>query len=332
MKTKMQLYTILFLLFAVCLNPCYTQPHPSHQLFYQNKAYSLYPFLYDTCPKIPSPYTNDNGTEFIICLTLNEMYTIVAVTVENGEPLDYKNDKWYGKGQQLKTDDLDFPTLAQTGLHSEDELEHTTTITGKPVDKITNIARPQQYSGAGFIGQHEDIISVLKGDNKLVQQLGKTHPEMAKPLFHVFNLIQAVKKDSQRENVKGMIYNNRVIYLKFWGAKGWQESIFDDEILGYWEIEIQREMETGEKQFLSEKYPDLSTEKISALIDKLSFIHTGEMVPFYIQRYGFYEGHTFYRADPISLAFIFGLSSLEDIEQSFSKDLLHVFTTHHIKD
>lgn len=332
MKAKTQLYTILFLLFAVYLNPCYTQPHPSHQLFYQNKPYSLYPFLYDTCPQIPSPYTTVDGTEFIICLTLNHMYTIVAVTVENGEPLDYKNDKWYGKGLQLKADNVDFPTLVRTGLHSEDELEQTKTITGKPVAEITSIARPGQYSGAGFISQHEDIISVLKGDNMLVQQLGKTHSDMAKPLFHVFNLIQAVKKDSQRGYVKGMLYNNRTIYLTFIGSKGWQESIFNDEILGYWQIEIRREMETEEKLFLSKKYPDLSTEKMSALIDKLSFIHTGEMVPFYIQRYGFYEGHTSYRADPIAIAFIFGLNSLEDIDQSFSKDLLHVFTTQHIKD
>ena len=37
-------------------------------------------------------------------------------------------------------------------------------------------------------------------------------------------------------------------------------------------------------------------------------------VPFYIMRYGFYEGHTSYRADPIAIACIFGLRSLQQIE------------------
>jgi len=41
------------------------------------------------------------------------------------------------------------------------------------------------------------------------------------------------------------------------------------------------------------------------------------MLPYYIMRYGFYEGHTDYRADPIAIAFIFGMRSLEEIEAAF---------------
>jgi hypothetical protein len=41
---------------------------------------------------------------------------------------------------------------------------------------------------------------------------------------------------------------------------------------------------------------------------------SGEMHPFYIWRYGFYEGHTAWRSDPIAIAFIFGLKSIEEIE------------------
>jgi hypothetical protein len=64
----------------------------------------------------------------------------------------------------------------------------------------------------------------------------------------------------------------------------------------------------------------------------ISRVHTGEMVPYYIMRYGFYEGHTDYRADPVALAFIFGLKSLEDIEAAFSGRLPEVLTMHFTKD
>jgi len=178
----------------------------------------------------------------------------------------------------------------------------------------------------------EDIISVLKGDNRLVKMLGSTHSEIVKPLFHVYNVILMVKKDSERSNIKGIIYNNRKIKLEFWGSKGWQESIFNDEILGYWQIEIWRELDQEEKSFLSEKYANLGEEKMAELKKKLSYIHTGEMVPYYIMRYGFYEGHTSYRADPIAIAFIFGLRSIEEIERLFENKLYENLTNHFSKD
>jgi len=45
-------------------------------------------------------------------------------------------------------------------------------------------------------------------------------------------------------------------------------------------------------------------------------------------RYGFYEGHTSYRADPIAIAFIFGLRSLEEIEELFQGKLYKTLTEH----
>ena len=161
----------------------------------------------------------------------------------------------------------------------------------------------------------------------MVHRLGSTHPEIAEPLFHVFNVILTVKKDSDRGNVGGIFYNQKKIYLKFGGAKGWQESIFDDEILGYWWIEMWREFDSGEEGYISRKYSNLSGERTAELKRKLSYIHTGEMVPYYIMRYGFYEGHTGYRADPISIAFIFGLRSLEEIEGAFGGRLHEILTT-----
>jgi hypothetical protein len=288
----------------------------------------LYPNTYDRLPELPSPYTAADGTEIVVAFTKDEKYVLIPVNVENGKPLNYKNNQWYGKGRQLEVNASDFPTLARTGLHSEIELNQTKTITGRSVEEITEIGRPERYSGAGFMSHDEDIISVLRGDNRLVTQLGSIHEHMAKPLFHVFNIILIVKKDSQRGNIGGVLYNKRTIYLKFWGAKGWQESIFDDEILGYWQIEMWRDLDKEEKAFLSREYSNLTDEENAQLIKKLSFIHTGEMVPYYIMRYGFYEGHTSYRADPIAIASIFGLRSLDEIEMAFKGNLYETLTNH----
>jgi len=306
----------------------FCQQIKSNQITYDHHTYLLYPNLLEELPPIPSPLITKDNTVFVICLTHDDKYSIVPVTVENGEPLNYKNNQWWGKGRQLDVDVSDFPTLAKRGLHSEKELDQTKTITGKSILEITKNGRPNQYSGAGFMGQNENIISVLKGDNRLVNQLGLIHPQLAEPLFHVFNIILTVKKDSQRGNIKGVLYNQREITLKFWGHKGWQESIFNDEILGYWEIELWRDLDEDEKSFLSKKYATLTKDEMSTIMRKLSYIHTGEMVPYYIMRYGFYEGHTDYRADPIAISFIFGLRSLEEIEKSFTGTLYDVLTRH----
>ena len=296
------------------------------------KSYDLYPTLFTEKPGIPSPLTTENGIEVVVCFTNDGKYTIIPVTVENGDPLNYKEDLWYGKGRQLDVDSSDFPVLAATGLHSNTELDRTRTITGRSIDEITRIARPEEYSGVGFISHDEDIVSVLKGDNQLVHQLGMTHPTLAKPLFHIFNVILNVKNDSERSGIQGVHYNNRKIYLRFWGAKGWQESIFDDEILGYWEIEIWRDIDQDELAFLSQQYSNLSDESRTYLIKQLSHIHTGEMVPFYIMRYGFYEGHTGFRADPIAIAFIFGLLTIDELERAFEGHLYEAIAGHHLRD
>jgi len=72
--------------------------------------------------------------------------------------------------------------MGYTGLHSEIELDQTKTITGKSIAEITAIARPGQYSSAGFISQDEDIISALKGDNRLVKQMGLMHRQIVTPM------------------------------------------------------------------------------------------------------------------------------------------------------
>ena len=302
---------------------------------YNQESYPCYPKMLDSRPDIPSPYTTRDGTEVVTALMKDGKFALVPVTVEIGRPLNYKENKW-DKGRQLEVDAADFPRLARTGLHSEAELNRTKMITGRSVVEITDLGRPERSSGAGFMASDEDIISVLKGDNRLVAELGLTHPQMARPLFHVWNMILTDYKIGRLarfwDYIECIFYNGRKVSAKGEGSRGWQESVFDDEILGMYQFEMWRELSPEERAFLKEKYPNLTEDQMAELIKKLTRIHTGEMVPYYIMRYGFYEGHTDYRADPIAIAFIFGIKSLEEIEAAFQGRLYEALTQHFARD
>jgi hypothetical protein len=330
MRSKLTVLILLWLVSLLMNSTIYSQETKSQQIKFNQKNYTLYPELLQKKPDIPSPFTTKDGVEIVIAITKNGKYTLIPVTVENGEPSDYDQPK-RGKGGELEVDTLDFPILARTGLHSEIELDQTRTITDRSIAEITVIARPGQYSSAGFISQDEDIISVLKGDNRLVKRMGLTHRQIVKPLFHVWNLvlagIQQGKWTDEAMNIKSILYYGREINLKFSG-KGFQESIFNDEILGEYHLEMWREVDQNERALLTEKYASLSEEELADLLNKLSHIHTGEMVPYYATWYGFYEGHIDFRADPIALAFVFGLRSVGEIENTFAGDLYNILNQH----
>ena len=296
--------------------------------FHAEEFLKLYPHTYDRIPQIPSPYTMKDGTEIVVAFTQDEKYICLPVTVENGKPLIYARvGGEMGKGKQLGIDSADFPTLAETGLHSEIELDQTKTITGRSVALITEIGRPGRSSGAGFMSHDEDIISVLKGDNRLVQKMGLTHPQTAKALFHVWNLVFLPYQD-----IAFLMYDGKKIFLEIRGSRGWQDSIFKDEIQGEHTLKIWRDLESGEKEFLNTKYSHLNEEQMAELVEDLSTIRTGEMALYYIMRYGFYEGHTDFRADPIAVAFIFGLRSLEDIDHALGGNLYKALNEHFTRE
>ena len=293
----------------------------------QSESLKLYPHAYDRIPLISSPFAMKDGPEIVVAFPKEKKYVCFQVTVENGETWIYSEGGGGGKGRQLEIDAADFPTLAKTGLHSEIELDQTKTITGRSVSIITEIGRPERSSGAGFMSPDEDIISVLKGDNRLVQKMGLTHPQTAKTLFHVWNLVFMPYQD-----IEFLLYNGKRIYLEIRGSKGWQNSIFDDEIEGQYTLKIWRELEPDEKDYLNKKYSYLNEEQRAELIENISTIQTGEMAFYYIMRYGFYEGHTDYRAGPISVAFIFGLRTLEDIDNALEGDLYEDLNEHFTRE
>ncbi len=116
--------------------------------------------------------------------------------------------------------------------------------------------------------------------------------------------------------------------MKAQGTKGWQVSIFQDEIQGKFDISVHRQLSQKEKVLLKGWYAYLTAQQMTDMEKKLSSIHFSEMAPYYIMRYGFYEGHTTYRADPIAISFIFGLRSLEEIEKTFKGKLYTTLINH----
>ncbi len=292
---------------------------------------SIFPQLDSVKSDMPSPVISRDGREIIMAQLQNAMYCWFDATVENADTLNYK-EKWDGKGMQLLSDNNDFPNLTRTGLHSERELRNTWTITGKSVSQITVDGRPGRSSGAGFMAADETIMSVIWADNKTVKKLGLTHPDLARPLFHLWNIGRLLEKQGSVYQLKGLVYNMHELNAILPENRGWQESIFNDEILGSYHIEVSRNLLPEEEEFLKDNYGHLSEKELNAFKQKLSFIHTGEMVPFYINRYGFYEGHTGYRGDPLSIAFVFGLRTIEEINQAADGDLYKYYTSHFTKN
>ncbi len=295
-------------------------------------SWPLYPTVLDRRPTFPSPFTAEDGTVVVLGYRkADRTSSVIPVTVENGAPRNYRKGL-FGKGSQLEVDGADFPTLARTGLHSEEELSKTGTITGLTVKEITARGRPRQFSRAGFMGSGEDIIGVLTRDNRLVRAMGLTHPELARELFQLWNIVLLHDRQMRAEGrplrrIDSFRCRGRTVrILEASSGKGWQESIFDDGILGMYQLEFRRDLDSGEQAYLNEKYGYLDKTRMARLVDRLTRIHTGEMVPYYIQRYGFYEGDTMFRADPLTLALIFGLRSLEELDTAFKGKLYEVLT------
>jgi hypothetical protein len=293
----------------------------------------VYPRLLDDPPQIASPCRMEDGREILVATLKNGKHAFMPVTVENGKPLHYSRriPCVYGKDQQLYVDRGDFPTLAETGLHREAELDAKNMITGLPVEVITYVGRPGRFSGAGFMADDEDILSVLRGDNTLVRALGLTHPQMARPLFHVWNMIlQEIEAGTlaRFSNVQHFVYNGRKVSLQAEGTKGWQVSIFQDEIQGRFDLDVRRSLVPAEESLLQRRYSQLSQAQMAQMREKLTHLHFSEMAPYYIMRYGFYEGHTTYRADPITIACIFGLKTIEGIEEALPGHLYRALTHH----
>lgn len=290
--------------------------------------YAVYPAVLDERPGLPSPFLGPEGQEYVVAVTKASQYAIIPVTLTNAG----------GICLQLVVDTVDFPDLARAGLHDAKVLDRLRTITGWTLDTITQLGRPGNLSQGGFLAADETILSVIKGDDRLVRKMGLTHPKLAKPLFHVLNMMDADLSlerwnmaKHQWDHFRYFYYNGKKVWVTAEDTKGGQQSIFNDGISGGFYIRLWREFDTGELRYLEDKYGHLERKAREEMQASLSLIHTGEMQPQYIMRYGFYEGHTYWRTDPLAIAFIFGLKSLEELDQLFSGELDQVLLAHFIK-
>ena len=325
------------LLFIICCGLVFPLKAQNRYRFALKKADSntmeIFPKTLNDKPSEYSPLLTEQNRELVLVSFTNGLYAWMDATVENGAPFDYKK-QLFGKGNQLQADGIDFPYLAQNRIHDESELRDTKTISGRSVSQITVDGRPWGSSGVGFMAEDETIMSVIYGDNQTVKKLGLTHCDIARPLFHLWNCSREISNynDNPQLNevlqISALQYNGKVINCKITGSRGWQESIFNDEILGTGHIEIWRQLTLQEKAFLAREYRILTAKQMEELEKMLSYFHTGEMVFFYINRYGFYEGHVEYRADPVTVALIFGLTSLETAHRVCSGDLYRYFNSH----
>jgi hypothetical protein len=118
-------------------------------------------------------------------------------------------------------------------------------------------------------------------------------------------------------NVASVISHGRTVRVVAGDTKGGQQSIFADGLDGSSWLELTGEMTAAERVFLKTRYPRLAPGEMDALVQSLTCVRSGDMEPFYITWYGFYEGATPWRTDPVALAFIFGLRTLEQIDAAF---------------
>lgn len=174
---------------------------------------------------MPSPAVDADGREVILVKIQDNLYAWFDATVENGDRFDYKTKK-FGKGNQLLANEEDFPTFALHGIHSDKELANTKIITGRSVSQITVDGRPRRSSGAGFMTADETILSVLLNDNKTVQKLGVTHPDLVRPMFHLWNVARTCeifnenRPAEKRTELKALVYNEHEIKVLVSGSRG----------------------------------------------------------------------------------------------------------------
>jgi len=171
-----------------------------------------------------------------------------------------------------------------------------------------------------------------------VRAMGLTHAGLARPLFHIWNLMQTdidlgrwSMAHHQWRNVRAMLYNGRWIQLDAHDTKGGQKSPFDDGLDGAFWMVYRRGFSAAEEEWLNERHCRLDPARWDELVGTLTRVYTGDMEAFYVQWYGFYEGHTGWRVDPVGLALVFGLRTLEELEEVFPGRLDDVILQHHTK-
>lgn len=148
-------------------------------------------------------------------------------------------------------------------------------INGRTIAELEKDMRPgaksEVGSVAGFLGPDEKLLDVLAADNMyVVDELGLTHQELAKHL-HAIGTIGRWQVAQKKEGTE-FIYHGRRFKVKMESFR--QPSPFKDGTSCTTNVELEN-LDTGKKLFYA------------------------LLVPYMIERYGFYEGKgTFFRVEP----------------------------------
>lgn len=157
-------------------------------------------------------------------------------------------------------------------------------INGYSIEQLEKDMQPgaesEVGSQAGFLGEDERLLDVLAADNRCVlDELGLSHQELAKHL-HAMGTIgrwQARQKTPEAE----FVYHGRRFKVKLMVTRGFQPSPFRDGTMSGSNVVVEN-LDRGKK------------------------LEYALLVPFMIERYGFYEGKgTSYRVEPRAVVELF---------------------------
>jgi hypothetical protein len=158
-------------------------------------------------------------------------------------------------------------------------------INGRSIADLERDMRPgakgEVGSSAGFLGPDEKLLNVLAADNIfVVDELGLTHQELAKHL-HAIGAIGRWQSWEHRKFTHEFVYRGRRFRTETVVTKGFQPSPFLDGTQSGTNVTVEN-LDTGKKMTY------------------------GLLVPYMIERYGFYEGKgTTYRVEPTTVLEVF---------------------------
>lgn len=160
------------------------------------------------------------------------------------------------------------------GKNSTELIGKLTEINGLSVARLESVMRPKKLSQSGFLGADEKLVDILVADNKVVvDERGLTHQQLAWHL-HAMGVIAAMLEKKANAMPVEFVYHGRRFRVTRFAWRGYQASPFEDETKSNADAEV----------------TNLANAK------KIKY---GLLVPYMIERYGFYEGKgTKYRVEP----------------------------------
>jgi len=173
------------------------------------------------------------------------------------------------------------------GKNATDLIKGLREINALTIRALEAEMRPGAASTKGFLGKDEKLLDVLAADNRyVVDERGLTHQKLARHL----HAMGAIWRWQSRNDSTGkpFLYHGRKYQVKGHSTFGSQMSPFDD----------------GTKSGSDVLVTNLTNGKE---------IGYGLLVPYMIERYGFYEGHgTPYRLEPRRVLLVFDFLEAKD--------------------